>query len=90
MLGKEPAKYPEPDQHDASRETLLPEWRNENAPPSALPQYNAVLFYTLPGHVHHLKWWLTMVFGDNVDIFHRYAKMGNDESTEIQLTFQDS
>jgi hypothetical protein len=27
---------------------------------------------------------------DNVDIFHMYAEMGNDERTEMQLKFQDS
>jgi len=29
-------------------------------------------------------------FGDDVDIFHMYAEMGNDERTEMQLKFQDS
>jgi hypothetical protein len=37
-----------------------------------------------------LKWWLTKYFADNVDIFHMYAEMGNDERTEMQLKFQDS
>jgi SNF2 family DNA or RNA helicase len=50
----------------------------------------AVLFCPLPGEVRHSKWWLTKFFGDDVDIFHMYAKMGNDESTEMQLKFQDS
>jgi len=59
MLDKERAEYPEPDQDDASRETLLPEARNENAPPSAPPPQKAVLFCPLPGQVRHLKWWLT-------------------------------
>jgi len=35
MFVKEPAVYPEPDQVDASRQTLLPEGRNDNALPSA-------------------------------------------------------
>jgi len=90
MLVKEPAEYPEPDQDDASRETLLPEERNENAPPSAPPPHKGVLFCPLPGQVCHLKWWLTKYFADNVDIFHIYAEMGNDERTEMQLKFQDS
>ena len=90
MLVKEPAEYPEPDQDDASRETLLPEERNENAPPSAPPPHKAVLFCHLPGQVRHLKWWLMKFFEDNVDIFHMYAKMGNDERTKMQLKFQDS
>jgi len=90
MLVKEPAEYPEPDQDDASRETFLPEERNDNAPPSAPPPQKAVLFCPLPGQVHYLKWWLTKFFVDNVDIFHMYAEMGNDERTEMQLKFQDS
>jgi hypothetical protein len=90
MLVKEPAEYPEPDQDDTSRETLLPKERNENAPPSAPPPQKAVLFCPLPGQVRHLKWWLTKIFGDNVDIFHMYAEMGNDERTEMQLKFLDS
>ena len=44
MLLKEPAEYPEPDQDDVSRETLLPEERNENALPSAPPPQKVVLF----------------------------------------------
>jgi len=35
-------------------------------------------------------WWLTKVSTDNVDIFHLYAQIGNDERTEMQLKFQDS
>jgi SNF2 family DNA or RNA helicase len=30
------------------------------------------------------------LFGDNVDIFHMYAEMGNDEHTDMQPKFQDS
>jgi len=90
MLVNERVEYPEPDQDDASREALLPQERNENAPPSAPPPQKAVLFCPLPGQVCHLKWWLTKFFGDNVDIFHMYAEMGNDERTEMQLKFQDS
>jgi len=90
MLVKERAEYSDPDQDDASRETLLPKERNENAPPSAPPQQKVVLFCPLHGQVRHLKWWLTKFFADNVDIFHMYAEMGNDERTEMQLKFQDS
>jgi len=90
MLVKEPAEYPEPDEDNVSREMLLPEERNENAPPSVPPLQKAVLFCPLPGQVHHLKWWLMKFFEDNVDIFHMYAEMGNDERTEMQLKFQDS
>jgi len=42
MLVKEPAEYPEPDQDDTLRETLVPEVRTENAPPSAPPPQKAV------------------------------------------------
>jgi len=90
MLVKEPAKYPEPDQEDASREMFLPEERNKNPLPSAPPPQMAVLFCPLLGHVCHLKWWLMKFFADNVDIFHMYAEMGNDGHTEMQLKFQDS
>jgi len=91
MLVNEPAQYPEPDQDDESREVLLPENdRYENALPGAPPPQKAVLFCPLPGQVRHLKWWLTTFFVDNVDIFHMYAEMGNDERTEMQLKFQDS
>jgi len=90
MLVKEPAEYPEPDQDDTSRETLLPEERHDNAPASAPPPQKAVLLCPHRGQVQHLKWWLTKVFADNMDIFHKYVKMGNDECTEMQLKFQDS
>jgi hypothetical protein len=90
MLVKKPAEYPEPAQDDASRAAHLPEERNENAPPSSPPPKKAVLFCPRPGQVCHLKWWQTKFFGDNVDIFHIYTKMGNDEHTEMQLKIQDS
>jgi len=90
MLVMEPAEYPESDQDDASRETLLPEERNENALPSAPPPQKAVPFCPLSGQVCHLKWWLTKFFADNVVIFPMYAEMGNDERTEMQLKFQDT
>jgi len=90
MHVNETAEYPEPHQDDTSRETPVPEERNENAPPSAPPPQHAVLLCPLPGQVHHWKWWLTKFFVDNVDIFHMYAEMGNDERTEMQLKFQDS
>jgi len=90
MFVKKPAEYPKSEQDDASNETLLPEARNDNAPPSAPPPQKATLFCPPPGQVHHLKWWLTKFLADNVDIFHMYGKMGNDERTEMQLKFQDS
>jgi hypothetical protein len=31
-----------------------------------------------------------MIFADNVDIFHLYAEIGNDECTQMQLKFQYS
>jgi len=90
MLVKEPAEYPKADQGDESREVLLPEDdRNENALPGAPPPQKAVLFRPLSGQVRHLKWWLTKFFADNVDIFHMYAEMGNNEWTEMQLKFQN-
>ena len=89
MVVQEPAENCKPDQDDRSRETLLPEERNENTLPSAPPPEKAVLFCPLPGEVLHLMWWLTKFFADHVDIFHMYAEMGNDERTEIRLQFQD-
>jgi len=91
ILMKDPAEYPEPDQDDESREKLLPKQdTNENALPGAPSPPKTVLFCPLPGHVRHLKWWLTKYVVDNVDIFHMYADMANDERTEMQLKFQDS
>ena len=91
MLVNEPAEYAEPDQEAESKEALLPEQdRYEIALPGAPPPHKAVLFCPLPGQVRHLKLWLTKFFADNVDIFHMYAEMGNDERTEMQLKFQDS
>ena len=69
---------------------LLPEDSNQNATPSAPPPHMAVLFSPLPDQVCDLKWWLTKCFADNVDIFHMYTEMGNDEHTEMQLKFQNS
>ena len=90
ILVKEPAKYPEPDEDDESRDPLLSEQvRNENALPGAHPQ-KAVLFCPRSGQVRHLQWWLTKYFADHVDIFHMYAVMGNDECTEMHLKILDS
>jgi len=89
MLVNEPGEYPEPDQDEESRESLLPEHdNNENALPGAPPPQMAVLCCFLPGEVRHLKWWLTKYLADHVDIFHMYADMGTDERTEMQLKFQ--
>jgi len=90
MLVNEPVQYPKPDEDDASRETLLPEHRNENPLPSAPPPQQVVQFHPHPGQVCHLKWWLTKYFADPGDVFHMYAEMGNDECTEMQLKLQDS
>jgi len=79
MLVKEPAEYPESDQEDASRETLVPDERNENSTPSAPPPQKTLLFCPLPDQLRFLKWWLRKFLVDHVVIFHMYAKMGNDE-----------
>jgi len=84
-------EYPKPDEDEALNETLLHEPEsNSRALPCAPPPQKAMLFCPLPGQVHHLKWWLTKVFGDHLDIFYMYADMGNDERTEMQLKFEDS
>jgi len=90
MLIIQPAEYAEPDQDDASRETLLPQERNHHVLPSAPPPIQVVLFCPLPGLVCYLKWWLTKYSADHLDIWHIYAEMGNDERTAMQLKFQDS
>ena len=70
---------------------FLPEQdRNENALPGEPPLQKSVLFCPLPGHLRHLKWWLTKFFAHNVDTFHMYAEMGNNERTEMALKFRDS
>jgi hypothetical protein len=90
MLIKEPAEYPEPDEEDTSNEALLHEpERIKSALPLAPRPKKVVLFCPLPSQVRHLKWWLTKFFTDHLDIFYMYAEMGNDERTEMQLTFPD-
>jgi len=91
ILVKEPAEYSEPDKDEASNEALLHEPEsNKRALPSPPSHQQAVLFCPLSGQVRHLKWWLTKFFADHLDIFYMYAAMGHDESTEMQLKFQDS
>jgi len=91
MLVKEPVEYPKPDENEASNEALLHEPEsNKCSFPDAPPPQMAVLCCPQPGHVCHVKWWLTKFFADHLDIFYRYAEMGNDERTEMQLKFQDS
>jgi len=91
ILVNDPAECPTTDRDDGLREALLPDEEiHENALPSAPVAQKAVLLCPLPGQVHHLKWWLTKYFADHVDIFHQYPEMGNDERTEMELTFQDS
>jgi len=92
MLVNEPAEYPDPDEDEASNEALLHEAEsNQSSMPRAPPPpQKALLFCPLPGQVHHLKWWLSKIFADHLDIFYMYAEMGNDERTEMQLKFQDS
>jgi len=90
ILFKDAVEYLEPDQDDASREMLLPQERNKNAPPSAPPPQKAVLFCPLTGQICYLNWWLTKFCAYNVDIFHMRTELGNDERTEMLLEFQDS
>ena len=90
IIVNEPAEYPKPDKDNASRGSLLAEERNENPPHNAPPPQKAVLFCPLPVQVCYLQWWLMMFSADNVDIFHMYAEMCNDECTEMQLKIQDS
>jgi hypothetical protein len=92
MIVNESAEYPEPNEDEASNEALLHEPKRLKStlphPPPA-PQ-KAVLFCPLPGQFRHLKWWLTMFFTDNLDIFYMFAEIVNDEHTDMQLKFQES
>jgi len=91
ILVKEPAEYPKPDKDEASNEALLHEPESHlMALHRAPPSQKAVLFCPLPGQVRHLKWWLTKLFADHLDIFYMYSEMGNNEHTEMQLKFPDS
>jgi hypothetical protein len=89
MLVKEPAVYPEPEEDDASNVAHLhePECITSTSP-QVLPPQKAVLFCPLPVQVRHLKWWLTKLFADHLDIFYMYAEMCNDEHTAMHLKFQ--
>jgi len=49
-----------------------------------------VLFNPLCGSFHRLQWWLTKYIADDVDIFHMYVEMGNDQHTEMLFKFQHS
>jgi len=91
LLVNESVEYPEPDKDKVSNEALLhkPE-SHKSTLPHAPPPQKAMLFCLLSGQVCHLKWWLTKFFADHLDIFYMYAEMGNKESTEMQLKFQDS
>ena len=86
---EERAEYPEPDKYEASYEALL---HKPESPKSALhpapPPQKAVGFCPLPNLLHHLKWWLTKCFADQLDIFYMDSEKGIDEQTEIQLKFQ--
>jgi hypothetical protein len=87
----ESAEYPKPDEDEASNEAFLHESESlKTTLRCALPPpQKVVLICPLPGEVHHLMWWLTQFFADNLDIFYMFAEMGNDERTEMQLKFQD-
>jgi hypothetical protein len=91
MLINKYAECPDPDEEEASNNVLL---HSPDIPkstlPRVLPPQKEVIFYPLRGQVRHLKWRLTLWFADNFDIFNLFADMGNDESTEMQLKFQDS
>jgi len=91
MLVKEHVAYPEPDKDEGSNEAFLhkPE-SNKSTFRRSSPPEKVVLCWTLPGQVHHLKWWLTKFFGYHLDNFYMYVEMGNDERTEMQLKFYDS
>jgi len=82
-------EYPKPDEDKASNEALLHEpGSNWSALPHGPPPQKAMLFSPLPAQARHLKWWLTKVFADCLDIFYMYVEMGNDKRTEMQHKFK--
>jgi len=91
MLVNEPAEYPELDQDNTSSDMLLhKQERNENALPGAPPPQQVVHFGTYLGQVCHLKWWLIKYIADYVDIFLRYAQIGDDKHSAFELKFHNS
>jgi len=86
MLVNIPVVYPKPDDDRASNKVLLynPE-RCPSAGPHAPSSQMAVLFCPLPGQLHYLKWWLTTLLVDHLDILYMYVEMCKDEQTEMQL-----
>jgi hypothetical protein len=58
--------------------------------PHAPPLQKTLQICPLPGQGCYLTWWLTNILADNLDIFNMYSEMGNDERTDMQLTFQHS
>jgi hypothetical protein len=91
MLLKEPVENPEPDDDKAVNEALLHgSESNKSAFPHTQHPQKAVRFCTPPVPVLHLKWWLTKLFADHLDIVYSYAELGNNERTEMQLELEDS
>ena len=91
MLIHGPAENPKPDEDEASNEALLHEPASIiSALPHSPPPEMALLFFPLAGHVCHLKWWLTKLFMDHLDIFYMNLEMGNDGRSEIPLKFENS
>jgi hypothetical protein len=83
--------HSEPDKDEALNEVLLCEpGCVQRIFPYAPPPQKAVLFCPVSSQVHHLKWWLTKLFVDHLDIFYMFAEMGNDVPTEMQLKFLES
>ena len=91
MLVDASVQNPEPDQTEASNEALLHiPGSNQCALPFAPPPQKVVLFCPPPGLVCHLKWWLTKLVANHLDILNMYAEMGSNERTDMQQTFRDS
>jgi len=91
MLINKSADYPMADEDEALNDALLhpPDSVQSTLLHAPSPPKQMVIFCPLPGQVRHLKWWLTNLFADNLDIFYPFPEVGNKEYTEMQLKFQD-
>jgi len=91
MNVNESGDFSEPDEDEASNEVLLHDpYSTISVLPGAPFHLKAVQLCSLLGQLRYLKWWLTKIFLDHLNIFYMYAEMGNNELTEMQLKFQDS
>jgi len=91
MVVNKPGGNPEHNKDIMSKEVLFQEQeRNKNALRSGPPPHKGAIFHVLSNEVHHSKWQLTKYFTYNVEIFHLYAEMGNNDHPAMHLRFLDA